>query len=91
MRAHAANVSFPPRNLKVLDLRSYPPGHVLPAQFAVGGFGIESINGQLDITQVQYDRGLRFSDLRIVLPTPADELILQAAGCRLQAMLKNSA
>lgn len=79
-RVDAASGTYLPRKLQLLDFRTYPPGHVLPAQFTVGGFGIESIDGQLDITQVQYDRGLRFSDLRIVLPAPVDELILQAAG-----------
>ncbi|MBV7527269.1 hypothetical protein KW834_22935 [Pseudomonas sp. PDM29] len=70
--------------LMLLDFRTYPDNHVMPADFTLAGVGFESIGGvgRLMVNDTANDRGLQFdaSGLRVVLRRPVNGLLLYAGG-----------
>lgn len=70
-------------SLVLIDFRSYPDDHRMPQQFAIAGYGFESLaGGRLMVNDTASDRGLQFdaTGLRIALRRPVDSLVITAGG-----------
>lgn len=70
-------------SLVLIDFRSYPDNHRMPPQFAIAGYGFETLaGGRLMVNDTANDRGLQFdaSGLRVILRRPVDSLVVTAGG-----------
>lgn len=71
-------------SLQLLDFRTYPDNHLMPAAFTIAGIGFESIDGtsQPMVNAAANDLGLQFaaSGLRVVLRRPVDSVLVSAGG-----------